>query len=173
MAITHWQIALNKKIELLTPQGILTDAMAYFKYCDDHPIENPRLITSGKGTGVTLQEKLIRPYSIKGLCLHCGMTEEYIRDVRHSKTRTSDMYVVISRLIYIIYVQNQELATVGVFNPIFTAKLLNLDREDIPNGAVTVNIVQGLPTLANSESEILEKLDLENGKIINMESKNS
>ncbi len=37
----------------------------------------------------------------------------------------------------------------------------NLDEPDVPTGSIKIEIVQGLPTLSNSENEVLEKLEQE------------
>ncbi|WP_434127569.1 hypothetical protein, partial [Enterococcus faecium] len=74
-------------------------------------------------------------------------------------------YIVVSKILYVIYVQAYEMAQVGVFNPIFTSKVLGMDKDSEPTGAITVNIVRDnlppqvpTPTLAYSENEVLEKL---------------
>ena len=46
---------------------------------------------------------------------------------------------------------------------------LSAQIDETPNKAITVNIVGGLSPLSMSESEVLEKLDIENGSIIKRE----
>lgn len=164
MSSNHWEVVNNGGIVVSnTPEELWANACAYFKWCDENPLKTKRTITSGKTAGNKVEDENPRPYSIKGLCLHCGILEEYMRDIRNSKDKQSLYYIVVSKIMYIIYIQNLELATVGVFNPIFTSKVLNMDKDDTPTSAVRVEIVtQGIPELLNSENEILRKLELEN-----------
>jgi hypothetical protein len=74
---------------------------------------------------------------------------------------------------YIIYVQNLEHAVAGEFNSILISKILNMDKGEQESGSVKVSIISGLPSLSNSESEILEKLELENEQKIKAENENS
>jgi hypothetical protein len=162
----HWEIVNSGRIVVSnTPEELWENAVDYFAWCDMNPIVSKITITAGKGTGDQVNKSSRRPYSIKGLCLHCGILEEYIRDVRSIKDRQSLYYSVVSKILYIIYIQNLEMATIGEFNPIFVAKVLNMEKDDVPNNPVKIHVVQGLPELSKSENEILEKLESENGKL--------
>lgn len=168
----HWQIVKAGKVQVSnTAEGLWMQACDYFQWSDDNPVEYKRTLTSGKEAGTKVPIEAPRPYSIKALCLHCGITEEYLRDIRNSKDKNSMYYAVVSKIMYIIYVQNAELATVGVFNPIFTAKVLNLETDDTPVSAVRVEVIGmgTLPQLSKSESEVLEKLKIENGEVRKVE----
>lgn len=160
----HWQlINSNRNVRSTTPMELWNNAIDYFKYCDDNPIITKRTITQGKETGKLANIEQVRPYTIKALCLHCNILEEYLRDIRDSRDRNNEYYFVVSKILYIIYTQVAEQAITGNFNPIFSAKILNMEREEIPTGGITVNVVShGIPHLSNSENEILEKLELEN-----------
>lgn len=165
---SHWR-RLNSGVVTVsnTPEGLWKQACEYFLWCDDNKIENEVTITSGKNTGTQVINKHIRPYSLKGLCLHCGITEEYLNDIRSSKDNGSMYYIVVSKILYVIYTQIYEMAQVGVFNPVFSMKILGMDRESEPTKAITVNIVRddqdGLPapTLSFTENEVLERLETE------------
>lgn len=159
----HWEIVERNKSKVIstTPEGIWEDVRDYFKWCDEHPVKTKKTITSGKGAGNKVEQEFVRPYTIEGMCLHCGMTKDYIKDIRNMQDKTSPYYVVISKAIYIIYCQNVEMSIVGEFNAIFTAKLLNIDKEDTSGGAIKVMIETNTPTLSNSENDILEKLESE------------
>lgn len=159
----HWEVVNAGGIVVSnSPQELWDNACKYFKWSDENPMEVKRTLRSGREAGKIVIEKHVRPYSIKGLCLHCGILEEYLKDIRMSKDKTSLYFVVVSKILYIIYIQNYEHATVGVFNPIFVAKALNMDKEDnSQQGAIKVEIVHGLPELASSENDILEALERE------------
>lgn len=156
----HWEIVNSGKICVSSsPEGLWANAVSYFTWCDEHPIETKVALTAGKGAGSQVIKESKRPYSIKGMCLHCGILEEQIRDIRSTKDQSSLYYAVVSKILYIIYIQNLEMATIGEFNPIFVSKVLNMEKDESPTGAITVNVVQGLPELSKSENEILEKLE--------------
>lgn len=171
----HWEIVTlgGNGVVTDTPEGLWKSACMYFSWCDSNPIVSKSKVRVGKDAGKDVSTDVQRPYTIKGLCLHCNLVEEYIRDVRQSKDKKSLWYVVMSKILYIIYVQNEELATVGVFNPIFTAKRLNMETDDVPTGAIKIEITQGLPEISTSEIQILEKLEFEKGNYENVKRENS
>lgn len=159
---SHWEIVAAGNIRASNnPKELWENACSYFKWMDDNPKVIPKTITSGKEAGRIVTEHKILPYSIKALCLHCGIEEEYLKDVRNG-IKEDPYYQVVSKILYIIYTQNYEMAVVGEYNAIFTAKVLNIDKDDSPKRVATVNIVTGLPTLSTSENEVLEKLEMEN-----------
>jgi len=164
----HWQIVKAGTTAANTPQELMEQAFQYFKWCDEHPIKASKRFSSGKKAGEKYDEETARPYNLKAFCLHAGITEEYIRDIRMTHDQTSDYYHVISRIIYIIFTQNYELAVSGIYNPIFTAKVLNVGSDDAPQAPVRIEIVGGEIPLSKTENEVLEKLELENqgGRII-------
>lgn len=166
----HWLIVNNNRnVVSNTPEQLWTNAVEYFKWCDDNPIQSKVTLTSGKEAGKVVRSEKRRPYSIKGLCLHCNILEEYIRDIRQSKKSDSDYYVVVSKILYLIYVQNLENAMVDNFNPVLVSKVLNMEKEDAPSSGLTITVVgnnqsdgRKIPELSFSENQILEKLEMEN-----------
>ena len=159
----HWERVNEGGIFIAnTAEDLWKNAIAYFKWCDDNPIIVKRTITSGKAVGTKVDQETPRPYTVKGLCLHCGVLEGYLMDVRRQKAESSIFYNVVSKILYIIYVQNSEMAAIGVYNSQFIMKMLGMGgEEDTVAAPITINVVQGLPELSTSENEILEKLDLE------------
>ncbi len=160
----HWQV-LDSLVDINndTPLAIWKLACKYFAWCDANPVITKKTALVGKEAGKKFQVEQIRPYNIKAFCLHANISEEYLKDIRNSKDEASDWYVVVSKILYIIYVQNYEMAQLDIFNPTFTSKVLNMDRDDSPIKPVQIQIISaGIPTLSNSENEILEKLELEN-----------
>lgn len=160
----HWEAIANETGNpILTPEGLWKGAIEYFKWCDLNPIKAKRTVTTGKGIGTKVEVEFIRPYSLRGMCLHVGVTEEYIRDMR-ATNKSEIPYLVASRILMNIWVQNTEMAMVGEFNAQFVAKLLNLESYDDTPQRVVIEYVGDLPELSNSESQVLEKLKLENGE---------
>lgn len=164
----HWQILSGAKVVVSnSPEELWKNAVKYFEWCDTHPKVVKRTAMSGKETGKKFEVEYPRAYSVKALCLHCGILEEYVRDLRQSKDSGNEYYRVISAILYIIYTNNLEGAMVDLFNPIFTSKVLNMEKDDIPAAAITVRVInadaagRAIPELSKSENEILEKLELE------------
>lgn len=169
----HWEIVNNGQVVVSdTPEELWDNFCSYFFWCDNNPIEVKRTILSGNKANQQANDQKIRPYTVKGLCIHCGILEEYLISVLETKDERSLYYQVVNKARYIIQVQNMEMAMIGEFNPIFTSKVLNMDKEESPNNAVRVIIEQGLPALAISENEIMEKLDSENEDLKNTKEKN-
>lgn len=159
----HWRILDAGEVKVsTTAEELWEQAISYFQWCDENPILKKGTIKSGKSVGTKLTEELPRAYHLKGLCIHCGIEEDWLRDIRSSKNTSNPYYNVVSRILYIIYAQQYELAAVGELNPIFTSKALNMDREETPTGAVKIEFIGDLPALSSSENEVLEKLEAEN-----------
>lgn len=174
MAANHWEIVLNSaNIVSDTPQKLFENGINYLKWCDENPIVLSRTLLSGKEAGKKVDIEKVRPYSIKGLCLHCNITEEYLIDVRNFKDKSNDYYVVVTKLMYLIYVHNLEHGMVDEFNSILTGKVLSIDVQEVPTSGVKVEVVNGLPELYDSEIQVLEKLDMEKPGWINEKDQNS
>lgn len=164
MAKHHWQ-RINEVKDVINrePIDLWNGAIGYFEWSDANPLETYKTVLVGKEAGKHVDIKSVRPYSVKAFCLHCNLTEDYIRDVRNSKEDGNDWYVVISKVLLIIYLQNVEMAQTDNFNPNFTAKLLGLGNiEDEIKKPIEIKVITDrIPSLSNSENEILEKLELE------------
>jgi len=141
-------------------------ACEYFQWCDDNPITSMRTINTGQMAGKKVEEEYCRPYLIKALCLFCGIHEDFLKDMRNNSKVDSEMYNVVSTILYVVWVQNVEYASVGIINPTFTQKVLGMDTPDTRPSNITISVVEGLTKLSRSESEILESLNLENGQVV-------
>lgn len=159
----HWELVNGqlREVQSNTPIDLWINACNYFKYCDDNPIINKDTIRVGKEAGTEYEIKKKRAYNIKALCLHCQISEEYIKDMRNLNDPSNAYYNVVSKILYIIYAHVHENAMVDIYNPIFSSKVLNMEKDEVVSTASKVTIVQGLPKLSRSENEILEKLELE------------
>lgn len=160
---SHWEVVNEGNvIAPSSAEELWLRATEYFKWCDENHIRTYETLKSGKEAGKKVRNKIIRPYNIQALCLHCGIMEDYLHSIKRGKKKDSLYFVVVDRILAVIYSQNLEMAMIGEFNPIFTAKVLNMESKEEPVGAIRIDIVQGLPELNNSENEILEKLESEN-----------
>ena len=168
----HWMVVAAGVRELTnTPEQLWEAAISYFKWCDEHPIQAKKTVQSGKSAGDKVEVEFKRPYSIKGFCLHANISERYISDIKNSYVHTSEWYIIMEKILMIIYNQNLEGAIVDIYNPIIVSKILNLDKgsEDAPAPVREEIIDSEKSKLANSENDILEKLDF--GKVEILQSK--
>jgi len=163
----HWEMVKADNEFQDTAEWLWEGAKAYFKWCDENLIVTEKVITSGKEVGKMVKLRTIRPYNIKALCIHLGVTMEYFRDVRALDDESSIFYQTVSKILYIIYVQNVEMGAIGEYNPIMISKLLNLDKEEIPAAPIKITVIGGLPELATSESELLARLEIEKENLKN------
>lgn len=159
----QWEVVDNyRNIVSNTPEELWDNAVSYFKWCKDNPIEIKKTAMTGKDAGKKFIVELPVMYTIKGLCLHCNVLEEYLKDMRAAKETAPDWYIVVSKILYIIHDQNMTYAALDLFNPILVGRLHNIEKDDTPPANITINHVQGLPDLSESENEVLQKLESEN-----------
>lgn len=168
----HWKRVANGGIVIsTTPQQLWDAATEYFLWTDENPIVAKRTLTSGKEAGKHVEQQYKRPYTVKAMCLHCGISERYIQDISQSQAKDSEWYMVVEKIMMIIYTQVLEGALVDLYNPIMASKMLNMDKEgDNPNAVVKIEIINSTSNeLSNSENEVLAKLDFE--KVISLKEK--
>jgi hypothetical protein len=159
----HWELIDWEQLQVAaTPQQLWDKMRQYFKTSDENPIVIPRTVINGRNAGTEVTERKIRPYSVKALCMHCGITEEYINDVLQGPD--SEWKTVLKTGLMIVWTQIYEMGMLGEFSPIFAAKAIAMDKEDTGPQKVLIEYVGDLPPLAKSENEILENMKLENGK---------
>jgi hypothetical protein len=159
----HWEVVdAYRDIISNTEEELWDNALSYFRWIKDNPIQVYRTAMTGKDTGKRFLVEMPRMMTIKGLCLHCNVLEEYLRDIRNSADKTSLYYIVVSKILYIIHTQNMEYAALDIFNTTLVSRALNMEKDDTPTGKIIVEHVHGLPALASSENEVLEKLEQEN-----------
>src|SRR4249919_2027979 len=151
----------KESLESVTAQQLWENALEYFRWNQSNPITFKKTVMSGKQAGDKVEIEAPRMLSVKALCLYCGLLEEYLQDIWQSRDRTSEYYIVATRILYHIHVQNMEYAALDIFNPILVSKLHKIETEEVPTGSIKVEFVRNLPALATTEIEVLEKLDAE------------
>jgi hypothetical protein len=117
------------------------------------------MIRGGKDAGETLYLDMPRPFNLAALCIHVGISKEYLYDLMKSKVK-DDYYFVAERIFAVMYAQKFEGAMVGIFNPIIAAKEIGLASGETERGTPIINIGivnNGAPALLNSEIAKIEK----------------
>jgi len=152
----HWERIADARVSGIghSPEDLWNAALAYFMWCDQNPIYKSELIRSGGDAGRVMQVPIERPYTVRGLCLHMGITMDYIFEVSRSRER-SDYFFVIKTILDIIHTQVLEGTLTGIYSQVAAVKHLNLGREleQKTNPIVQVNVIQG-PGLLGNENEI-------------------
>lgn len=151
----------QKNIDSSTPELLWENGLAYCKWNKANPITTPKKIQTGRDAGKDMIIEYPRPLTVKGLCMHCNVTEEYLTDVKNSKDQENPFYIVVKKLLYIIHTQNVEGAMVGLFEAGFTMRVLNMEKEEAPVSYPKIEHIHTNKELAESENEILQKLDSE------------
>lgn len=150
--INHWMITAGASGT--TPESLMEDAKKYFMWCEANPIYKDEIV---KQTGAQTKIEVPRPFNLPALCLHCGVTPQYINDCARNP-QAGNFHLVAQWILQVIYAQNLEYAMVGIFNSVLTAKKLNLGvQEEAGKLAAIVNISvvqsENTPRLAENEIE--------------------
>lgn len=164
----HWKVINAGGIVINnTPQQLWDNAVRYFKWCSENPIKPKKTLTSGKEAGKQVEGEIARPFTIEGMCLHCGISRKYISDIENTHAKDSEYYLVMEKILMIIYTQNLEGGIADIYNPIMVSKVLRMDTpSDNNTGSIKVEVIHSEAKLLNSENEVLEKLNSEKVEIL-------
>ena len=78
-----------------------TNCYDYFKWCDDNPWKKQEPIKSGELAGQTMDINTERPYTIKGLLIHIGISQDtWSRYKKESFKDFCDFFELIENTIY-------------------------------------------------------------------------
>lgn len=126
----HWR-NLNPLVKMGRPriygegeeEKMWTDAQSYFEYMDMNPLK----ITDWVG-GMAKEIKRIKPlpYTIEGYCQHIGVTHQWFYAFKARKDLSPEFMAVIRAIEEVIYRQQYEGATVGLFQHNIIARKLGL-----------------------------------------------
>ncbi len=99
----------------------------YFEWCDKHKLTEQKVF----GTGMRMNVKHPRPYTINGLCVFIGIGLKTWNDYKN-KEQYKDFSPVIDSIEQIVYTQKFEGAAVGLFNANLISRELGLvDKKEI------------------------------------------
>jgi hypothetical protein len=171
----HWKkVAMGGSVIVNTPEQLWKQAEGYFKWVDENPISINRTMANGKRAGETVLVYFKRPYTVKGFCLHANISERYIKDISETHEKQSEMYLVMEKILYIIYNEVLEGGLVDIYNPVMVTKLLKMDGEQGDDTKrTTVTIVDSISTkMHNSESSVIANLDFQKVESVNLKSEN-
>lgn len=116
---------------LQSPELFLEQAYEYFQHVDENPWIKYDILRSGEYAGTVIEIPTQRPYTIQGLCIFLGISQETFTN--YSQTDGyNDFFGVCKHIRQIIENNQLEGATVGSYNASIIGRLLGLvDKQDI------------------------------------------
>ena len=114
-----------------SPEQFKEAAYEYFEKADENPWLKMEVVKSGENAGQLLPVPTQKPYTIQGLCIFLGITEQtffnYEKDENYK-----DFFEVFTHVRNIIENQQMEGATVGAYNANIIARKLGLtDKSNV------------------------------------------
>jgi hypothetical protein len=148
----HWEVVANGiKAEIVEAKDLWELALVYFQWCDANPIQRPEMLRSGAEAGTIKYIPIPRPYTLSGLCIHLGLTKEYMYGVSKSEQK-NDFYFVANKLLEIIHTQKLEYTYAGVYSPVVASKELGLQFLPSPekqSPVINITVEEGPKLLAD------------------------
>lgn len=117
----------GSELHYTNPDKLLSKAFEYFAWCEDNPWYKKELMRSGDRKGDIVEVPIHRPYTLVGLCVYCGISEQTFCNFEATE-QFRDVTVHIRDIIK----QNQlEGAVAGAYNSNLVIRLLGLsDSQD-------------------------------------------
>lgn len=173
---SHWQIILDRIEQQksgggkpvgyqMSAEDLWEEAIKYFHWCDQNPINRGELMRGGKKAGTVYNQKIQRPYTVMALCLHAGITPGYLYDCAKSKD-DNPFYFVATNILSIIYAQKFELAVVGIYNPVMISNELGIGKDhksEKGSANISITVDGSAPALLEDENDI-DTSQIENQK---------
>ncbi len=154
---SHWQrLADGDVVAPETPEDFWRSAVSYFSWCDNNPL-GTRESSYGSHGGLksVFKREFARPYTLTGLCIHCGVSEKWINEIRVNMNPESLWYQVIEKVIYVIYTQNVEYSIVGMFNKDLSSKQIESLKPQQDDAPIRIEVVSSKSMkIASNESEV-------------------
>lgn len=157
---TKFNLDKNNDNYTITAKKLWEMACDYFKWCDEHPIVEYDTVRVGKDAGTQIETEKRRPYEVSALCLHCCISDEYLRELLDMPGNT-DYKRVAQAIKYTIKSQLIEYGLINIFNTSLVTKILGIGIEDetdnMSGKSIKVELIKdGIPELSNSENDFSE-----------------
>ena len=157
----YWELRSKHGRDKLfsTPELMWEACVEYFQWVDLNNVEKEDYV--GKDADRVLRQ-LQRPYSLSGLCVYLDCGVNYFNQFESALDLNTDLgkgySLILTRIRGIIFSQQFDGATTGVFNANIIARSLGLtDRSDITSGnEIIQNPSINLGLLSNKVLEELE-----------------
>jgi hypothetical protein len=133
------------------PEQVWEIACEYFQWCDDNPIPRVDVVRGGDYAGTQISADVPRPYSLYGLCLYMGITQQTFLNYC-SDEKYKDFFDIFTRIRETIRDQKLSGAMAGNYNGNIVAKDLGLgDKLDITSKG---NEIKNVITFGGKEVEV-------------------
>lgn len=122
------------------PDKLLSKAFEYFAWCENNPLHKKELMRSGDRKGEIVEIPVVRPFTISGMCVYCGISERTFL----SYERDEELKDAALHILDIIKHNQLEGAITGAYNSSFVVRLLNLtdspDNFESEDQAFVINV---------------------------------
>lgn len=118
------------------PKDLLSQAYKYFDWCNDNPWHKQELIKSGARAGELIGIPIVRPYTLEGLCVFCGISISTFRDYEER----ADFEAVTTHLREIIRQNQIEGECIGAYNAAVMSKIQGLTEKQEVNQPMGLTI---------------------------------
>lgn len=136
-------------------QKLRSDCVAYFVWCQEHPLYSAEVVRSRTGASVVSVPKL-RAYSIGGLCQWLGITHQTWLNWREER---DDLFETIAYAEQVISTQKFEAAAAELLNPGFIARDLGMvDRRDVTSKDKSIKDETDFSQLTDEELDQIASL---------------
>jgi len=108
-----------------SPEIFIESSYDYFDKCDENPWNKMEVVKSGDNAGQLLPVPTQKPYTLKGLCIFLGITEQTFLNYEKEESY-KDFFEVFTHVRNIIENNQLEGATVGAYNANIVGRLLGL-----------------------------------------------
>ena len=125
-----------------TPELLQEAIHQYFNWVDGHPWYRNEAVKSGDLAGTIVKIPVARPYTLTGLCIYLGASENWWKEFRKNDNLSKDFLAIITRTEEIIRTQKFEGAAVGAFN----ANIIARDLGMVDKGEMGFRDKDGNPT---------------------------
>lgn len=142
--------ATGRPAKFDSPQQLWELACDYFEETIKNPLKEQKVF----GTGKRMTVKVMRPFTIKGLCIHLNIGDNTWHRYRRADDY-KDFWDVTERIENIIYVQKFEGASANLLNQNIIARDLGLvDKTDITSRGKSLQTQSPVINIHNHSSEL-------------------
>lgn len=140
-----------------TPEIMWDAACEYFDWCDNNPLQEDQVFAF---QGVTTHDSIdkMRAYTLKGLCLFLGVSENYFKTFADQQKDEKDFIAVITRIKDVIYTQKFTGAAAGLLQTNIIAMELGLKAKSEITGLDDAPLIPDQKLTKDQIDKLIDKL---------------
>ena len=133
--------AWNRRKKFESPEELLQKSIEYFEWIDKNPWQKVDAAKAGDRFGEHVTVPVSRPYTLSGLCLYLGISQQTL--LNYETAEGYEAFFEVTRAIKeICYTQKFEGAAVGAFNANIIARDLGLSDKKEFKGEVNIPVMK-------------------------------